>query len=48
MMVKKKGIEKGKIEEKLETAKTMLVEGFDVATIAKITKLTVPEIEDLQ
>ena len=38
-----KGIEKGKIED----AKKMLAEGFDVALITKITGLTVEEIEKL-
>ena len=48
----KKGIEKGKIEGKAEamkeTAKTMLAKGFDVETIAEITKLTTAEIEALK
>jgi predicted transposase/invertase (TIGR01784 family) len=48
----KKGIEKGKIEGKiealLETAKTMLAKGFDVNTIAEITKLQPAEVEALK
>jgi hypothetical protein len=31
-----------------ETATTMLAEGFDTATIARITKLTAAEIEALR
>jgi len=37
----------GKMAEKRETAKTMLAKGFDVDTIAEITKLTKQEIEKL-
>jgi predicted transposase/invertase (TIGR01784 family) len=35
----------GKVEGKIEVAKTMLSEGFDAATVARITQLTVAEIE---
>ncbi len=42
----------GKIEgettKAIEIAKTMLAEGFEVDTIAKITKLTPKEIENLK
>ncbi|MDD2863658.1 MAG: Rpn family recombination-promoting nuclease/putative transposase [Methylococcales bacterium] len=38
----------GKAEGKVEIAKTMLAEGFDLETIAKITKLTPKEIETLK
>ncbi|MFI3222020.1 MAG: PD-(D/E)XK nuclease family transposase, partial [Methylococcaceae bacterium] len=40
-----KGKIEGKIEEKYETAIAMLAEGFDVATIARLTKLSIQEIE---
>jgi len=46
------GQKKGKIEgetaKAVEIVKTMLEEGFDVAAIAKITKLTLTEIEALK
>jgi predicted transposase/invertase (TIGR01784 family) len=50
------GERKGKIEGKIEgatakaieIAKTMLAEGFEITTIAKITKLTHKEIEALK
>jgi predicted transposase/invertase (TIGR01784 family) len=45
---KAEGIEVGKAEAMLETAKTMLSEGFDAATVARITKLTTAEIEALK
>jgi predicted transposase/invertase (TIGR01784 family) len=38
----------GKRDEKFETAKAMLAEGFDVTTVARITKLTESEIENLK
>lgn len=48
----KKGIEKGKIEgektKAMDVAKTMLTKGFDVDTIAEITKLKPTEIEALK
>ena len=37
----------GKAEAMLETAKTMLSKGFDIDTIAEITKLTTAEVEAL-
>lgn len=40
------GEKKGKVEGKIEIAKTMLAKGFDVATIAEITQLTLKEIEE--
>ncbi|MDR3197974.1 MAG: Rpn family recombination-promoting nuclease/putative transposase [Planctomycetaceae bacterium] len=42
-----KGIEKGRSEEKVEVVKSMKAEGFPVETIAKITKLSVEEVERL-
>ena len=41
------GKTEGKIEGKIEVAKTMLAEGFEISVIAKITKLTLEEIEQL-
>ena len=38
----------GKIEGKIEIAKTMLAEGFDVSVIAKITQLSPEDIRNLQ
>jgi predicted transposase/invertase (TIGR01784 family) len=38
----------GRAEALSETAKTMLSEGFDVATVARITKLTIKDVEALQ
>ena len=37
----------GNIEEKFETARAMQAEGFDIATIARLTKLTTQQIESL-
>ena len=37
----------GKIEGKFETARAMQAEGFDIATIARLTKLTTQQIESL-
>ena len=42
-----KGIEKGKIEKALETAKKMLLKGFDTNTIMEITGVNREEIEKL-
>ncbi len=42
-----KGKIEGKIEEKFETARAMQAEGFDIATIARLTKLTIQQIESL-
>jgi len=42
------GIEKGEKAKAVDVAKTMLSEGFDVATVARITKLTTAEIEALK
>lgn len=44
----KKGIEKGKFAEKLEMAKVMLQEGFELSMIAKITGLSETEILQLK
>jgi len=41
------GIEKGKVNERLETAKQMKLECIPLVTIAKITKLSSTEIEEL-
>ena len=43
-----KGIEKGKTEEKMEIARTMLLDGDAIEKISKITGLTVKEIEKLK
>lgn len=40
--------DEGKAEGKAEIAKTLLAEGFDTATVVRITQLTVAEIETLQ
>jgi predicted transposase/invertase (TIGR01784 family) len=42
-----KGIEKGKIEGKIEVAKAMLANNVDVNTIVKFTGLSISEIEEL-
>jgi predicted transposase/invertase (TIGR01784 family) len=46
------GKAEGKIEgatsKAIEIAKTMLAEGFEITTIAKITKLTTKEIDSLK
>ena len=38
----------GEKAKAIDFAKTMLSEGFDVATVARITKLTTAEIEALK
>ena len=35
----------GKVEGKFETARAMQAEGFDIASIARLTKLTTQQIE---
>ena len=42
-----KGMEKGKSEEKIKTAEKMKKEKLDTTTIAKITGLSIKEIEKL-
>lgn len=42
-----KGMEKGKHEEKIQIAVNSLALGFDVETVAKLTGLSVREIEEL-
>lgn len=42
------GVEEGKTESKIEIAKTMLKEKFDVKVISKITKLSIEDIEKLK
>ena len=42
------GKAEGQMIEKFETARAMLAEGFDVATVARITKLTEEEIKNAQ
>ena len=37
----------GEAAKAIDVAKTMLAKGFDVATIAEITKLTTAEVEAL-
>ncbi|NEV49634.1 hypothetical protein EUZ93_04010 [Wolbachia pipientis] len=41
------GREKGRIEGKIEVAKTMLANNVDVNTIVKFTGLSISEIEEL-
>ena len=41
------GLAEGKAEGKIDVAKKMLAGGFDVATIATMTDLTVQQIEAL-
>ena len=42
------GKAEGEKAKAVDVAKTMLAEGFDVATVARITKLTPAEVEALQ
>ncbi|WP_102345838.1 hypothetical protein [Bacillus sp. Marseille-P3661] len=42
------GKNEGKLEEKRDIALTMLYEGFDIAIISKMTKLSEREIENLR
>ncbi|MFI3158212.1 MAG: Rpn family recombination-promoting nuclease/putative transposase, partial [Methylococcaceae bacterium] len=44
---KTEGKIEGKIESKIEIAKIMLAEGFEMSVIAKITQLTLEDIENL-
>lgn len=44
----KKGIQQGRSEAKLETAKKMLEEKIPIETITKVTGLTKEEIEELK
>ena len=46
--IKDEGYEKGKIDEKLEIAKKMLDDGFDIQNIIKYTGLSIDEINDLK
>ena len=43
-----KGIEKRLEKDKLESARSMLADGFPPATISKYIKLTIEEIEQLR
>lgn len=43
----RRGIEKGKKEEKFQIAKKMLKESIEIETIARITGLTKEQIENL-
>ena len=43
----KKGIEKGREEEKIKIARNMKLNGLDTNTIAKITNLSEDEIDKL-
>ena len=45
---RKEGIEEGSKESKLEIAKAMLKEKMDINLIAKVTKLSIEEIEQLK
>ena len=44
----KEGIREGHKQEQMKIAKEMLKENMDVKTIAKITKLSIEQIEDLK
>ncbi|MCI8777833.1 MAG: transposase, partial [Bacilli bacterium] len=44
----RKGIEKGQKEKTVEIAKKMLNEGIDLDMIAKITTLSIEELESLR
>ncbi len=45
---KEEGIKEGHKQEQMTIAKEMLKENMDVKTIAKITKLSIKQIEDLK
>ena len=45
---REEGLEEGRAEEKINIAKELLKDGMDVQKIAKITKLEVKQIEELQ
>lgn len=45
---KSEGIEIGKNEEKIETVKNMLENDLDLKLISKVTKLSIPEIEEIR
>jgi predicted transposase/invertase (TIGR01784 family) len=42
------GLEKGKLEEKLEIAQNAIKKGFDNQTIAELTGLAIEQIEELR
>ena len=44
----RRGERKGLLEGKLETAKMMLLKGFEIALISEVTGLTIKEIKDLK
>ena len=44
----RKGIKKGKEEEKIKIARNMKLNGLDTNTIAKVTNLSEDEIDKLQ
>ena len=44
----KRGLEKGREEERLDVARKMLAEGFDISLIAKMTDMSVAEIEKIK
>ena len=44
----KEGIEKGMKKSKLDMAKNLLIEGLDLSVIAKVTELSIGEIENLK
>ncbi|MEM7495032.1 MAG: hypothetical protein AAF471_02620 [Myxococcota bacterium] len=44
----KKGLERGKLEGKLETARGLLSEGISLATIARVTRLSPHRIRKLK
>ncbi len=43
-----KGIEKGRIEEKISTAREMLLNGVEIAFVEKITKLPLSQLKEIQ
>ncbi len=43
-----RAIEKGRMEVKIETVKSMLLEGFEVSVISRITGLSEDEILELK
>ncbi|HFI0567527.1 TPA: hypothetical protein ACGO1O_000730 [Streptococcus suis] len=45
---RKRGQEEGKVEGRLEIARQMLLEGFDLETIARLTGLSEADLIDLK
>ncbi len=44
----KRGVEVGKFNKSVEIAQSMLEEGFDIACIVRVTKLSAGKVEELQ